>query len=448
MTDAKILLARLDRIPVWTYPYSILLITGIGFLFSFFDIVTIGFAIPVVTKQFNVSTTTAVWTITTGLIGYIIGSILDSRISDLFGRRLALLLSVSFFSVGSLLCALSPNIFILMLARFITGMGIGAEIPNAMTYIGELSPPRLRGYYSCIAGMMAFIGFALVPFVAMVLVPNFEWGWRWLFLIGGLGGTIIFFMRRGMPHSIHWLIAEGRLPEAEQFLIQAEQRAVQKTGQALKDYVLATETITTDKKLITLLKSPYVYRVILFALLWFFYYVGNYGWLTLSTELFDLKGLHLSNSIFVVAISSLGFILGGILAVFLSDKVERKWATISVAFLWSLDLLIIGWLPLNSIWLMLCGFIASTTVAFLVTLMYTYTAEHFPTSGRASGVSLTDGFGHLGGAFCGQIILGAFALFKTSGFGFQAAFTAMALSGFITMFLLFFGKKLNGKVLT
>ena len=62
------LIARLDRIPVWPYPRWIIAVVGAGFFFAFFDIVTIGFALPVIQKEFGVSAEAASWAITSGLI--------------------------------------------------------------------------------------------------------------------------------------------------------------------------------------------------------------------------------------------------------------------------------------------------------------------------------------------------------------------------------------------
>ncbi|GAB5468073.1 MAG: hypothetical protein Kilf2KO_11030 [Rhodospirillales bacterium] len=110
-TEAGAILARLDRIPLWPYPRRVLWIVGFGFFFAFFDVVTIGFAVPVITTQFGISSGLASWAITASLIGYIIGSVLDSRIADRFGRRVSLTVSVTFFTVGSLLSATSPDIW-------------------------------------------------------------------------------------------------------------------------------------------------------------------------------------------------------------------------------------------------------------------------------------------------------------------------------------------------
>jgi putative MFS transporter len=185
-------------------------IIGAGYFFAFFDIVTISFAAPVIATQFHVSKATVTLSVTSSLIGYIIGALADSTIADKWGRKLSLGISVAVFSLGTVLAAASTNVGQLIAFRFIAGLGIGAEIAAVTTYIGELSPARLRGRYTSWATTAAYAGFSVVPFIARGLVPTFASGWRILFLIDALGGVTILFMRRDPPPSPRWLVSQGR----------------------------------------------------------------------------------------------------------------------------------------------------------------------------------------------------------------------------------------------
>ena len=425
------LLARLDRIPIWPYPRSVLAVVGAGFFFAYFDIVTIGFALPTLSKQFNVSAETASWAITSGLIGYILGSILDSRIGDRYGRRVSLFLSVAAFSIGSLLSATSPNLNWLIFWRFISGMGIGAEIALVTTYMAEVSPAPLRGRYTGWTIVCAFAGLAVVPLVALQIVPNYDWGWRALFVVGALGGLLIGFMRRGLPDSIHWLVVQGRLEEAAATTLAAETFAEKSLGHAL-EAPAQTEPQGKPRELTDLgklLEPPFLGRLVLLGILWFVYYVGNYAWLTLAPELFEKHGFSLSQSIASLAVTGLGFVGGAMAAVFTSDRIDRRRTAALLAIVWALTLSGIGIYASPST-IPLLGFLASFTIGFVIPILYTITGENFPTSVRATGVSLSDGFGHLGGAFCGQIILGVEAVY-----GFGGAFFAMAATGLVTAIL-------------
>jgi len=440
--NADELLARFDRIPAWPYPKRLLFIVGIGFFFSFFDIVTIGLALPRIESLFHISMSTATWAITSSLIGYIIGSLLLARISDKLGRKLALYFSILLFSVGSILTAFSTTFAWIVVFRFITGMGIGAEISEVSTYMGEVSPARYRGRFTTIAIAFGMLGFAVVPFVALGLVTEYTWGFRAMFLIGGLAGIIIFFMRRNMPETIRWLVEKNKLQEAEVLLLEMEARVSKKITLPKVVVRLAEEPITYKAEL-SFFKSLYCTRVLLFIAIWFFYYIGNYAWLTLSADLFYQHGFGLAKSLKLVAIDSSGFVIGSLLAVFAGDRIERKVSCIIGGVIWVAALLWIGCAP-NLTTIIVGGLIASTTIGFMIPVMYTYTAEQFPTTIRATGVAISDGFGHLGGAFCGQIVLTLGLLFSDT---FAGNFTVMAASGIMTVLLLTCGVRMTNKSL-
>lgn len=452
MNQAKSIIQRLDQITVWPYPRRILFIVGAGFFFGFFDIITIGVALPVIQKQFGISELSATWAITASLIGYILGAIIDSRISDLYGRRIALYLSILFFSVGSIFSAASFSLGWLIFWRFITGMGIGAEISGVTTYMSEISPAKMRGKNTAWAIAYGFWGFAIVPFVALVTVPLFSWGWRLLFIIGGLGGVVIFFMRRNMTQSPYWLIFKDRLEQVDQVVTDAENYAKKYHNYIPKK--IEMNKVNNDEISIShesffkgIIQKPYLGRLILFALVWCVYYIGNYGWLTLNTSLFIDFGFDLSNSLLFVALNSLGFIVGSLLAVYSGELIERKYMNIFILCAWCLCLLMIALFGSYST-ILIFGFLAAVTIAMAIPLLYTYTAENFPTNIRATSVALTDGFGHLGGAFTGQIIFYFYYLFKPVNYGVEAAFTAMAITGGLTAILLLFGSTMTGKSLS
>jgi len=434
------LVARLDRIPVWPYRRWVLGVVGAGFFFAYFDIVTIGFALPVIQREFGVSAEAASWAITSGLVGYILGSFLDSRIGDRFGRRLSLFLSVGAFSIGSGLSATSTDLGQLVFWRFISGMGIGAEIALVTTYMAEVSPAPLRGRYTGWTIVAAFAGFALVPLLALQLVPQYSWGWRALFIAGGAGGLLIGAMRRGLPDAIHWLIARGRLDEAEAILLEAEAVAEARLGGPLPPPAEnPPEVASGDSGIGRLFRPPSRGRLLLLGSLWFVYYIGNYAWLTLAVDLFSKHGLSLSQSITSLSITGFGFVAGAVAAVYTSDRVDRRRTAAAMCLLWAAALAAIGFTASSST-IPILGFVASFSIGFTIPILYTITGENFPTAVRATGVSLSDGFGHLGGAFCGQII---FAVEAWT--GFAGAFLAMAATGLLTALLVGFAGDHTGR---
>ena len=131
--------------------------------------------------------------------------------------------------------------------------------------------------------------------------------------------------------------------------------------------------------------------------------------------------------------SGIGFLVGAYATTHFSDRLERKYTTAAIAVLWGISLLVIGYFVSPSI-IIVFGFIASLTIGLLVPMLYTYTAEHFSTNARATGVALTDGLGHIGGALAPLIVLGA-----NTAWGFSGAFVVMGVSGFVAGALILFG---------
>ena len=437
-------LARLDRIPVWPYEKRLLWVVGAGYFFAFFDIVTISFALPVIATQFHASKGAVSLSVTSSLIGYIIGAIGDSQVADKWGRKLSLAVSVTLFSVGTALAALSWNVGSLVVFRFISGLGIGAEIAAVTTYLSEISPAPLRGRYTSWATTAAYAGFAVVPFVARVLVPNYAAGWRILFAIGAMGGVTILFMRRGLPASPRWLVSQGRTKEATELVAEAEDTA----RENLDDHEelpppepVPDEAPAETFPLRALLRQPMAGRLVLFIAVWFVYYIGNYGWLTLAPTLFVDKGYSLADSTTYLIVSGIGFLAGAFATTRFSDRFERKHTAALFATAWAISLLVIG-LAVSPAIIVVFGFIASATVGLLVPLLYTYTAEHFATSARATGVAMTDGLGHIGGALAPLIVLGA-----NAAFGFSGAFIVMAATGLLTAGLVLLGVRTTGRSL-
>lgn len=130
------LAARLDRIPVWPYQRRVLWIVGAGFFFAFFDAVSIGFALPLIESEFDLSKATASLAVAVGLLAYVVGGLLDSRLADMRGRRVALQFSVALLTVGSIMAALSPSLGVLLGGRFLAASTLRA-IPNSHARAGS-----------------------------------------------------------------------------------------------------------------------------------------------------------------------------------------------------------------------------------------------------------------------------------------------------------------------
>jgi putative MFS transporter len=427
------LTARLDRLTDWPYSRAVIWVVGIGYFISFFDITNVAFGLPVFSKLFHITAAQTAYPISFSLFGYILGSWLNGNLADLAGRKLGIILATIFFSLGCLGCTFSNGLWTLVFWRFVTGMGIGAEIAIVSTYIGELAPAAMRGRYTGLANMFSFIGLACVPILALWLVPNFSWGWRAMFAVGAVG-VLTLFAFPFLPESPRWLLSKGRFAQARAVIEAAETCALTR-GKPLAPVLLAVaEPEAAGLPMAQLFHPPFVNRLFLLFAMWFLFYVGEYIWLGLGPVFFVDHGFTLTHSIMFMLMSSLGLSLGAALSAWLGDRFERKRSIFAGMLIWAAGFVGIAFIQVPlAIYALV--FLVTVALGFVIPLMYTLTNESFPTGGRSSGVSLTDGLGHLGGA-AGPIM--ATSLYAALGAvsGFPTVFLLVAASGAIAALLL------------
>jgi MFS transporter, putative metabolite:H+ symporter len=439
---ARSILARQDRIPVWSLPGIYLVIIGVGYFFTFFDIADIGYAMPAINKQFHLSSNESTFVaLAIGLIGYAVGSMLIGSLSDRFGRFRLLLITIGLTALGSFLDATATNVATLSLWRFVTGMGVGADLNLVSTYLGELAPAAKRGRITNVTFVLGIIGQAVTPFVALALVPNYSYGWRLLFVIGGVIATVGFAARFELPESPRWLALHGRLDQADQVVTRMEEgaraRGVVLPEPREEDVSLQRHSIPFS----SLLARPYLARLAVLVAMWFFWYIGNYGFLGDAATLFSAHGQAIGNSILYLGIGAIGYPVGAIAMALLADRVERRLLIFGSTVIWLAGMLVVG-AEGSDATLTAGTFLASLALGLYLQVAYTYTAESFPTRARASGFALSDGLGHGGGAL-GALVLPT----VVSSVSFFAGFAGIGVTGLIAGLIALLGPRVSGRSL-
>jgi MFS transporter, putative metabolite:H+ symporter len=443
------LLDRMDRLPGWPLPRFDLFVLGLAYFFVFYDITDIGFGLPAIVKQFSLSSNDVKFVaIAIGLVGYIVGSNLIGALADWRGRRLAFLTSLLVSGLGSLGTAFATGIVSLSIWRFLTGMGVGAALNLASTYVGELSPPSQRGRISVTMFMIGIIGQAITPFVALALVPHFYIGWRLLFGIGALIGLagVLFGLR--LPESPRWLIHHGHLDKAEVMVGSMEQRFDPQELAAAAPLSGGPEgTLRTGDEedpgstMHELTHGRYGLAVLAMITMWFLWYIGNYGFLGDAATLLSAHGLGIGSSILYLAIGAIGYPAGAGIMILTADKVERKYLILSATVVWLIGMLLIGTLA-NGAVVTVGSFLASLALGSYLQVAYTFTAENFPTRLRARGFALADGGGHLGGAV-GALLLPTLISDTT----FFLGFAVIGITGLLAGLIALGGPKTSGRSL-
>ncbi len=433
---AAVILARQDRIQRWALPWRYLAIIGTGYFFTFYDITDIGFAIPQIQPQFHLSGHESTFlALAIGLIGYAVGSVVIGSLADRFGRFRLLIATIVLTAIGSFGDAAAGGLTSLIIFRFITGIGVGADLNLVSTYIGELAPARLRGRISVTTFLVGIIGQAVTPLIALALIPDLHNGWRWLFIIGGVIAVIALVARFELPESPRWLALHGRLDEADALVSEMERRVTDRGDQLAPPDPSEVDT-RWGFPYGELLRAPYLSRVITFLVLWFFWYIGNYGFLGDAADLFKTKGLAAGTA--YLAIGAVGYPVGAAIMIAGIDRYERKRLLLGSSVVWLIAMVLIGTAGSEAI-VIAGAFLASTALGMFLQAGYTYTAESFPTRARTSGFALCDGLGHGGGA-----IGGLFLPSIVSSLSFLAGFSIIGVTGLIAGLVALTGPAASG----
>ncbi len=433
------ILARQDRIQVWALPWIYLAIVGTGYFFTFYDITDIGFALPQIQTQFHLTGNESTFlALSIGLIGYAVGSVCIGALADRLGRFRMLILTIVLTAIGSFGDAAAGSLGVLIVFRFITGMGVGADLNLVSTYIGELAPARLRGRISVGTFLVGIIGQAVTPFVALGLIPGLHNGWRWLFIIGGVIAVIALVARFELPESPRWLALHGRLDEADQLVSEMEKRATAR-GQTLPEPEPSEVDTRLGVPFADLLRAPYLRRVLVFLAMWFFWYIGNYGFLGDAPDLFKHQGL--SAGTLYLAIGAIGYPTGAVVMIVGIDRYERKWLLLASSAVWLAGMILVGTAASEAV-VIIGAFLASTALGMFLQAAYTYTAESFPTRARATGFALCDGLGHGGGALGGLLLPSI-----VSSLSFFAGFAIIGVTGLLAGIIALLGPAASGLAL-
>ncbi len=389
------ILERLEQLPVGSFQYKLLVVTGLGWLFDSMDTGLISFILPVLAKEWNLSPAQVGWIGSIGLIGMALGAVLAGTLADRIGRKKVFSITVLLYSLSTGMCALSWSYESLLFFRFLVGFGLGGELPVAATLMSEYAPAHLRGRFIVLLESFWGLGWLVAACIAYLLIPAF--GWQIAFVIGTLPALYVFLIRLHLPESIRYLLSHGRTEEAKAIIIDLEQKLhVESRPFELEPRTTQADQSAAKPQFASLWSSAYRTRTIMLWLAWFgivFSYYGIFMWLP---SIVYSQGFAVVKTFEYVLIMTLAQLPGYYAAAWLVDVIGRKYTL-------SLFLLLSG----------ICSFFFGNAAAPFTLLLwgaamsffnlgawgviYTYTPEQYPTSIRALGSGWAAGFGRIGG---------------------------------------------------
>jgi SP family arabinose:H+ symporter-like MFS transporter len=216
-SDSNVLTTLDDRVPTAFYWQLTLLATLGGFLFGY-DTSNIGSALNFV--PYHLHGLALGYLVSGASLGAAAGAILAGPISDHFGRKKLLVVDAGIYAVGAILSAVTPDAAVLLVARTLIGLAIGADSAIATAYIAEYAPKNRRGSLTMLQQWMITVGILISYIVALIIFSAFPGsaatvGWRLVLGLGAVPALIGLALRTQMPESPRWLLRHGRYEDVQ-----------------------------------------------------------------------------------------------------------------------------------------------------------------------------------------------------------------------------------------
>jgi putative MFS transporter len=324
-------------------------------------------------------------------VGMMLGSFATGFLGDRHGRRFTYQANLAIFGFASLAAVLAPSMNVLILLQFIIGLGLGAENVVGYSTLTEFVPPQSRGKWLGFMSVFVVTGLPVAALAGTLLIPSF--GWRSMFLLGGLGALVVWYLRKKLPESPRWLESAGRSDEAEALLRTIENEV------SLQHSPLPEPKISPlakhSRELSSLLSHAILPRMIVGAVTLIVINTLLYGFVTWLPTFFVQQGLSIVRSFRYSLAMALGAPLGSTIGALTADRWGRKPTIVGA----SLITILIGsaypFITTPAI-LLAVGFLLIVPIYVLVALLFAiYIPELFPTEVRlrASGICNTFGRG-------------------------------------------------------
>lgn len=383
--------ARLDRLPPSRWHRRITLVVGIGAFFDLYEIFLGGVLAAALAEQWHLGPTAKSWVIAAGFLGMFVGANVLSVLADRFGRRRMFMINLAAYSLFSLLCAFAPDLSWFLVLRFLSGLGLGAELVLVDTYLAELLPRAVRGRYIAHAYTFGFLGVPVAALLGARLVaahqPLGVEGWRWLLVAGALGAGFLQVMRRQLPESPRWLVVQGRGEDAERIVAGLEERVARESGGSLPS-VPEAETVPERKvPLAEMFRGDQWRRTVMWWIFQVLQTVGYYGFGSLAPVVLTAKGHTVTESLLYAALSFCGYPVGSALSVPLIDRIERR--TLIIASALGIAGCGLAFGCATASWAIVTfGFLLTVCSNVFSNAFHVYQTELFPTGLRSSAIGI------------------------------------------------------------
>jgi putative MFS transporter len=386
---------------------KLLFSAGMSWLFDAMDVGIISFIVAALAVEWKLGPQQVGLLVAINSIGMAAGAAVAGSLADRYGRRTILLGTLLVFSAASGLSALATSFVMLCMLRFVSGFGLGGELPVASTLVSESFPAEERGRAVVLLESFWASGWVIAALIAYFVIPVY--GWRTAFIIGSVPALYALYLRKAIQDSPRY----NELP---------------------------SKKLSFRERVISVWSSNYRRSTLILWVLWFtvvFSYYGMFLWLP---TVMVLKGFSLVKSFQYVLIMTLAQLPGYFTAAYFIEKFGRKFVLVSYLLLTAASAL---WFSNAATEGMLIA--AGISLSFFNLgawgAMYAYTPELYPTRVRSTGVGFAASFGRIGGIIGPYLVGLLVAKDKAISSIFLVFFVAIVIGA---LALLFFGKETKG----
>ncbi|MGY1604995.1 MFS transporter [Geodermatophilus sp. SYSU D00815] len=373
----------------------------IAVLLDGFDLVVVGTVVPALQEpaEWGLSGAGTTFVITIGLVGMMIGALTIGTLTDLLGRRKALIGAVASFSLFTLLCAFAPNAGTFGVLRFLAGLGLGGCLPTAIAMVNEFTRSGRSGRATTTVMTGYHVGAVATAALAIVVVEPL--GWRWMFVIGALPALVLVpLMLLKLPESASYLVAKGRRAEAED--------VARRYGLELEQPAAAVDEHAGDSAgatLRTLFTSGWLRNTVAIGVTSFMGLLLVYGLNNWLPTIMREADYDLGAALAFLLVLNVGAIVGLLVAGAVADRVGTRtagivWFAAAAVFLALLSVR----LPIAGLYVLV--FLTGCFVFSSQVLVYAFVSGNHPPQVRATALGWSAGAGRVG-AIVGPVLTGA-----------------------------------------
>ena len=380
---------RLDRLPVSAFHRRVMKLIGIGMFFDGFDVYL---AATVLGATLNTGFSTIgqnAQFVSATFFGMMLGSFLSGFLGDRYGRRFTYQANLALFGLASIAAAFAPSMNALILLRGIMGIGLGAELVVGYASMTEFVPPQARGKWVGALSVAVVTSLPISALASALIIPRF--GWRAMFLLGGLGALVVWYLRKSLPESPRWLESAGHTGKAERLLQSIEHEVSAQHGPLPPP--AAAPPAAPHTGIAALLSPILLPRMIVGSVTLIVANTLIYGFVTWLPTFFVHQGLAIATSFKYSLVMSIGAPIGSLGAALSADSWGRKPTIIGASVATILVGSIYPFVKQPTL-LMAAGFLLILPIYVLITTLFAiYIPELFPTEVRMRAAGICNTFG-------------------------------------------------------